>query len=50
MTIVLKTLGAILLLVVILVALAITIVPRFLDRIYYRGVPFRRAALLQPRW
>ena len=34
---VLKTVGAILLLLVIMLALAITIVPRFLDRIYYRG-------------
>lgn len=37
MTTVLKIVGAILLLLVILVGLAVTIVPRFLDRLYYRG-------------
>ena len=36
-TAVLKIAGAALLLIVILLGLAITIVPRFLDRIYYRG-------------
>ena len=33
----LKIIGGVILLLVILLALAITIVPRFLDRIYYRG-------------
>ena len=35
---VLKVLGAILLLLAVLAGLAVTIVPRFLDRIYYRGL------------
>jgi len=34
---VLKIVGSIVLLAVVIVALAVTIVPRFLDRIYYRG-------------
>jgi L-ascorbate metabolism protein UlaG (beta-lactamase superfamily) len=34
---ILKIIGTLLLLLVILLALAVTIVPRFLDRIYYRG-------------
>ncbi len=34
---VLKIVGTILLLAVVVIALAVTIVPRFLDRIYYRG-------------
>ena len=33
----LKALGALLLLIFVLLALAVTIVPRFLDRLYYRG-------------
>lgn len=37
MTTILKIIGATILLLVILFALAVTIVPRFLDRIYYRG-------------
>ncbi|WP_419807306.1 MBL fold metallo-hydrolase [Sphingomonas sp.] len=37
MTTVLKIVGAVVLLLVILFGLAVTIVPRFLDRIYYRG-------------
>ncbi len=37
MTTALKIIGGILLLLVILFGLAVTIVPRFLDRIYYRG-------------
>ena len=37
MTTALKILGGLMLLLIILGALAITIVPRFLDRIYYRG-------------
>ena len=37
MTTVLKIVGGLLLLLVILFGLAVTIVPRFLDRIYYRG-------------
>ena len=39
MTTVLKIVGGILLLLVIAFGLAVTIVPRFLDRIYYRGEP-----------
>ncbi|WP_174279264.1 MBL fold metallo-hydrolase [Sphingomonas bacterium] len=39
MAAVLKIAGAIVLLLVILLGLAITVVPRFLDRIYYRGPP-----------
>ena len=37
MTTVLKIVGGLVLLIVILLGLAVTIVPRFLDRIYYRG-------------
>ncbi|MDB5697044.1 MAG: Zn-dependent hydrolase, partial [Sphingomonas bacterium] len=37
MTTALKLLGGLLLLLVVLLGLAVTIVPRFLDRIYYRG-------------
>ena len=37
MTSILKIIGATILLLVILFALAVTIVPRFLDRVYYRG-------------
>ncbi len=37
MRLVLKIVGGIVLLAVVVVALAVTIVPRFLDRIYYRG-------------
>ena len=37
MTAVLKIVGGLLLLLVILLGLAVTVVPRFLDRIYYRG-------------
>ena len=37
MTTILKVVGGVLLLLVILFGLAVTIVPRFLDRIYYRG-------------
>ena len=37
LTAVLKIVGAVLLLLVVLFGLAVTIVPRFLDRIYYRG-------------
>ena len=37
MRLVLKIVGGVVLLAVVVVALAVTIVPRFLDRIYYRG-------------
>lgn len=37
MRLVLRIVGSVLLLTVVIVALAVTIVPRFLDRIYYRG-------------
>ncbi len=37
MRLVLKIVGGVVLLAVVIVALAVTIVPRFLDRIYYRG-------------
>lgn len=39
MTVMLKIVGGVLLLLAILVGLLMTIVPRFLDRIYYRGAP-----------
>ena len=39
MTAILKIVGGLLLLLVILSGLAVTVVPRFLDRIYYRGDP-----------
>ena len=39
MTAILKVVGTLLLLIVILFGLAVTIVPRFLDRVYYRGEP-----------
>ena len=39
LTVILKVVGGILLLLLILVGLAVTIVPRFLDRVYYRGPP-----------